>query len=422
MPTSGCAAGSTRWPSSRCAPARSGTRRYAQRDRGADATRSSRVGRSLRVKSKLQRINPQEQPDEHARLFGELIALESYHRGLRERATGRPDGAVHPPRAAARRASCSSSTRRRAGRLVGGHAEDGSVVAATSFGLVVAVPGRTRGGCAGSTSSRSVWRDGALTLVEADVEDDILLVDRPPVSVSLARPRDLPPVVRKRVEANIVQSELLRIGGGAVRFVARRLPGQDGLALVGPARAVDAGHRAGARGDQGAAGDPARRVIGRQRPEAVDRRAVLAARGAGDLRGEHAASPAASSGRPAPARRRRRIGRSGCRRRGGRRARCPRSARARPGCRARNLRRRRRDWTVSPRCSPRPGMVGPTLTRGRPAHPVGYSGPVALPGSAQSPIAQLAEHSTVNRRVSGSSPDGGADEAGPARLVARPPA
>jgi DNA primase len=40
------------------------------------------------VKSKLQRINPQEQPDEHARLFGELIALESYRRNLRERAIG----------------------------------------------------------------------------------------------------------------------------------------------------------------------------------------------------------------------------------------------------------------------------------------------------------------------------------------------
>jgi DNA primase len=40
------------------------------------------------VKSKLQRINPQEQPDDHARLFGELIALEGYHRNLRERAIG----------------------------------------------------------------------------------------------------------------------------------------------------------------------------------------------------------------------------------------------------------------------------------------------------------------------------------------------
>jgi DNA primase len=42
------------------------------------------------VKSRLQRINPQEQAEEHARLFGELIALESYRRGLRERAIGAP--------------------------------------------------------------------------------------------------------------------------------------------------------------------------------------------------------------------------------------------------------------------------------------------------------------------------------------------
>jgi DNA primase len=40
------------------------------------------------LKSKLQRINPIEQADEHARLFGELISLESYRRGLRERAIG----------------------------------------------------------------------------------------------------------------------------------------------------------------------------------------------------------------------------------------------------------------------------------------------------------------------------------------------
>jgi DNA primase len=52
---------------------------------------SNVAGRRIRaIKGKLQRINPQEQPDEHARLFGELIALESYHRGLRERANGVP--------------------------------------------------------------------------------------------------------------------------------------------------------------------------------------------------------------------------------------------------------------------------------------------------------------------------------------------
>ncbi|HSY15184.1 MAG TPA: DNA primase [Jatrophihabitantaceae bacterium] len=40
------------------------------------------------LKSKLQRINPLEQPEEHSRLFGELIALESQRRVLRERAIG----------------------------------------------------------------------------------------------------------------------------------------------------------------------------------------------------------------------------------------------------------------------------------------------------------------------------------------------
>jgi DNA primase len=42
----------------------------------------------VEVKSKLQRINPVEQPDEHARLFGELVALEQHKRGLREQAIG----------------------------------------------------------------------------------------------------------------------------------------------------------------------------------------------------------------------------------------------------------------------------------------------------------------------------------------------
>jgi DNA primase len=40
------------------------------------------------LKSRLQRINPLEQPDEHKRLFGELITLEAYRRGLRNRAIG----------------------------------------------------------------------------------------------------------------------------------------------------------------------------------------------------------------------------------------------------------------------------------------------------------------------------------------------
>jgi hypothetical protein len=76
---------------------------------------------------------------------------------------------------------------------------------------------------------KAIWRDGVLAIIEADVVDDLLLVDRPPVSARLSQPRDLPPTIRKRVEANIVRTELLSLAGGEVRFVARRQPGRDGV-------------------------------------------------------------------------------------------------------------------------------------------------------------------------------------------------
>jgi len=76
---------------------------------------------------------------------------------------------------------------------------------------------------------KAVWRESMLVVIEADVVDDVFLVDRVPVTVQLVRPRDLPPVVRKRVESNIVRSELHPVPGGSARFVARRIPGRDGV-------------------------------------------------------------------------------------------------------------------------------------------------------------------------------------------------
>jgi DNA primase len=47
------------------------------------------VGRQIAtVKGRLQRLNPVERPDEHSRLFGELVALEQHKRALREQAIG----------------------------------------------------------------------------------------------------------------------------------------------------------------------------------------------------------------------------------------------------------------------------------------------------------------------------------------------
>jgi len=77
--------------------------------------------------------------------------------------------------------------------------------------------------------SKAVWRDGVLAVTEAEIVDDLLLVERRTVSVALSVPRDLPPTVRKRVEANIVSSELAPVPGGSARFVARRIPGEDGV-------------------------------------------------------------------------------------------------------------------------------------------------------------------------------------------------
>jgi DNA primase len=64
-----------------------GVERYA----GAVLARMHEVVAARQIatlKSKLQRMNPIETPDEHARLFGELIALESYRRNALERAIG----------------------------------------------------------------------------------------------------------------------------------------------------------------------------------------------------------------------------------------------------------------------------------------------------------------------------------------------
>jgi DNA primase len=43
------------------------------------------------LKSRLQRTNPVEEATEYNRMFGELVALESHRRTLRERAIGATD-------------------------------------------------------------------------------------------------------------------------------------------------------------------------------------------------------------------------------------------------------------------------------------------------------------------------------------------
>ena len=105
---------------------------------------------------------------------------------------------------------------------------DGAVVLATNRGLWW--PGDGASEFIGwQHVDKAVWRDGVLTVTAADVVDDLLLVDRAPLAIELVTPRNLPPTVRQRVEANVVRSEVHPVTGGSARFVARRVPGRDGV-------------------------------------------------------------------------------------------------------------------------------------------------------------------------------------------------
>ena len=77
---------------------------------------------------------------------------------------------------------------------------------------------------------KAVWRDGVLTLTEAvEVEPGVMEAGTPQ-RVSLTEPRDLPVVVRTRVTRTVVSTTLHPLpAGGAIRVVARRVPGRDGL-------------------------------------------------------------------------------------------------------------------------------------------------------------------------------------------------
>ena len=76
---------------------------------------------------------------------------------------------------------------------------------------------------------KAVWSDDTLTVTEADVVDDLLLVERAPVSVRLPSPGSVPTAVRKRVESTVAHRHEAIIDGRMVRIVARRVPGHDGL-------------------------------------------------------------------------------------------------------------------------------------------------------------------------------------------------
>jgi hypothetical protein len=105
---------------------------------------------------------------------------------------------------------------------------DGGVLMASRFGLWWPFPDGQRR-INWELIDKATWHDATVTVVEADLVDDLLLIDRDPVSVELSAARDLPPTIRQRVQSGVVSSELVTGGGVSMRVVGRRVPGRDGV-------------------------------------------------------------------------------------------------------------------------------------------------------------------------------------------------
>jgi hypothetical protein len=80
---------------------------------------------------------------------------------------------------------------------------------------------------------RAAWSETGLQLVEGVTDTDGIVTDLDPVEIGLSQPRNLPAVVRARVEASLARSEQVFVAGASARLVARRVAGQDGVLWTG---------------------------------------------------------------------------------------------------------------------------------------------------------------------------------------------
>ncbi|WP_048876559.1 hypothetical protein [Saccharomonospora saliphila] len=113
--------------------------------------------------------------------------------------------------------------------------ETGGHVAVTALGLWVPDGGASVRRIGWHLVSKAVWREGALTVTEAEVTgyagDAVLLADRTPVRHALPKPGRIPHLVRLRVESSIRSRYHKDLPGGGAWFVVRKLPGTDGVVL-----------------------------------------------------------------------------------------------------------------------------------------------------------------------------------------------
>jgi hypothetical protein len=107
-------------------------------------------------------------------------------------------------------------------------ADDGpTAVAASQLGLWLPAEGAWRR-VGWDDIVKATWSQTGLEIIEGRDEAGVVL-DQPARLYRLTEPRNLPSVVRERVEHSIARWEPVRVPGGTARIVGRRRPGQDGL-------------------------------------------------------------------------------------------------------------------------------------------------------------------------------------------------
>lgn len=103
---------------------------------------------------------------------------------------------------------------------------DGDAVVATPAGLWL--PGHDR--VSWHLINHVVWTGTTLAVTAADEVEPGVLDNRPPVSVRLTEPQNLPETVQQRFYSSRTHTTQHAIpGGGSVIVVARRVAGVDGL-------------------------------------------------------------------------------------------------------------------------------------------------------------------------------------------------
>jgi hypothetical protein len=126
-----------------------------------------------------------------------------------------------------------------------GGGPDSTVVIATQYALWLPDGAASWQRVGWNDIVKATWTDGILEVTDGALGPDGIVEDHLPARFPLAEPRNLPSVVRTRVEASIARSELVNLPGGPARIVARRVPGVDGVTWTArfdsgtPATAVD---------------------------------------------------------------------------------------------------------------------------------------------------------------------------------------